>query len=180
MPGKAEQPLPSRTMTKILPLAVSIWTNAGSGTIIEGEQFDVEFTLNPPLAHTISYTLSETGDMLPSGVKGTFTLDIPADGEGGITLTAIQDTNDEVNSAVSVVVDPATLPSGYIFLPEGRLDFVIEDNDSPPSGAPTIRFSRSSYEVAEEAGVWTGAVALSETSTGPVSVSWGTNRLDSL
>ena len=164
---------------------VPLLVTGRTGTVFEGEQFNVNFSMNPPPAadsfHTITYTVSETGDFLPDGAKGTFTQQIRGDagGESRITLMTVQDTDDEANGEISIVISPDSLPalpSGdkYVFYPRGRVDFAVEDDDFPSANAPSVRFSRSAYEVEEEAGVWTGAVVLSGATDKDVSVYWET------
>ena len=107
--------------------------------VAEGEdaQFKVTRTVTTRGALTVSYDVSETGDVVASDGEGAQSVDF-GDGETEVTVTVtvVDDTDHEADSTVTLTL---TADAAYELGTEATAEVTVEDDDNAaPTGAPTI------------------------------------------
>ncbi len=116
---------------QINPPVVTVGAS-GSTNVVEGTELQVRFTAAPAAnpAIQLTFSISETGDVIHSSIEGIRTNMI----ESGLTyrITTQGDSTDEVDSTVTVSLRAG---DGYTVGSPSSVTFTVRDNDPGPLGS---------------------------------------------
>ena len=127
----------------------------------EGAQFRVTRTRNTRGALTVSYSVSETGDMVAPDDEGAKTVDFGnGESEKTVTVPTVEDEDHEADSTVTLTL---TADAAYELGTDATAEVTVENDDAPPP--PQVTLTLTPASITEDGGTSTVTASLDRMSS---------------